>query len=216
MAVAASGSAATRAAPAMRPSSSTACSDGSTSKSSSRAPSNPTSRTRLVASTPQPAVPGSSGRTCASSAASSSTTSTRRSASHARYSAARSPRSDGIAAPSTPSARRNRLKISPGSSGCRPAPRRLAYSWPSGNRDRSRWATCTARVVLPTPAFPATADTTTAGGVPLGAALASSSRTSATCSARPVKSTRSGGSWQSAPLAGRRAKAGGNPASSAR
>ena len=36
------------------------------------------------------------------------------------------------------------------------------YSCPSGNRCRTRWAQCTAKAVLPTPAVPDTAEITTA------------------------------------------------------
>ncbi len=133
--------------------------------------------------------------TCASLAALSNTTSTRRSASRLRYSSARSSEPSGMAASSTPSARSKRPSASSGSAGLASAPRRLMNSCPSGNRARTRWATCTARVVLPTPPPPMTAITSIAvdRAAPSGAP-ANRTPSRPTASSRPVKSALSAGS----------------------
>src|SRR6185295_776151 len=83
----------------------------------------------------------------------------------------------GIPSAGTPSAARNPCIAAPGSSAC-PAgskPRRLTYSWPSGNRAATRCAQCTASAVLPTPAVPDTAVMTAAGGAEDAAAPAGGS-----------------------------------------
>ena len=77
-----------------------------------------------------------------------------------------------------------------GSTGSKP--RRLTYSCPSGNRWATRWAQCTARVVLPTPAVPASAQMVGAVSCsPEPSRMASSRRSSY---ALPANPRRSGGS----------------------
>ena len=104
------GSAATRSGPSRAASSRTPSSAPSGPSRSGRAPSaaaSPASDDRLVTTTRHPALPGSSGRTCAASRALSSTISTRRPASTLRYNPHRACASAGICPAGTPSATRN-------------------------------------------------------------------------------------------------------------
>ncbi len=97
-------------------------------------------------------------------------------------------------ASAVPSARRKEPSTVSGSAGLGPAPWRSTYSWPSGKAGRARWATCTARVVLPTPPMPARAET--AITLPSASdAEDSTSVSSETKDERPVKSGTEAGSW---------------------
>ncbi len=193
---AASRSERTRSSPTIFVKSASASSGDITSRSTRCAPARPVIRTRDVTSAAQPAVPGSSGRTCAASRALSSSTSTRRPSSTERYSAARSSRESGIAESGVPRARRKEPRTVSGSAARaglrRPGGRRRAGR--PGKASRAVCATCTARVVLPTPPMPARADTAiTCPWPPVADARTSpSSRTNA---ARPVKSGTVAGSW---------------------
>ena len=128
----ASGSAAARSSPTTLTNSFSASSSSSTLRSTSRVLARSGIRLRVVTSTADDAVPGSSGRTWAASRALSSTTSIRRPASVVRYLAARSASSTGMSRPSTPRSRRNRASTSPGGTGFGVAPSRSTYSCPSG------------------------------------------------------------------------------------
>jgi len=86
------------------------------------------------------------------------------------------------------------------------APSRSTYSWPSGNRRRTRCAACTAREVLPSPPAPATTAMRTAPGSPLPPGPDSRAHRCFTCSPRPVKSAMSAGSCAGAGAARRAAR----------
>jgi hypothetical protein len=86
-----------------------------------------------------------------------------------------------------------------------PAPRRSAYSWPSGYWAASRCAACVATVVLPTPGSP---EMTHTGDVVTD--RPGESQIWESTSPRPTKSGTSGGSCRgipAAPAAGGRASA---------
>ncbi|OLB76526.1 MAG: hypothetical protein AUI14_18545 [Actinobacteria bacterium 13_2_20CM_2_71_6] len=126
-AVAASGSAATRAPISVDSRSSASCA-GSRGSSMRRAPcraTRPARLSRLVTRARQDGDPGSSGRTTSAEGALSSSTSICRSASRLRYRALRSASSYGTSTASTPSARRKPASTSAGSvGGSGPKPRR--------------------------------------------------------------------------------------------
>jgi hypothetical protein len=158
-----------RAGPSRRTSSSRASLVVSRSTVSGMAPSRAirsVSRLRLVISTMQPAAPGSKGRTCSGSRALSKTIRMRLSASTLRYKPIWAPRSAGMRPAGTCSASRNLRTAVAACMGAQDGsnPRRSTYSCPSGKRARTRCAQCTASVVLPTPAVPATAEITTDAG----------------------------------------------------
>ena len=120
----ASGSAAARSSPTTLVNRVSASSSSSTLRSTSRVLARSGIRLRVVTSTAQDAVPGSSGLTWAASRALSSTISIRRPARTVRYRAARSSSSTGMSRPSTPRSRRNLASTSAGGSGCGVAPSR--------------------------------------------------------------------------------------------
>ena len=144
----ASGSAFSRSAPTILSSRARASAVSSTSRSTRRPPTRSGIRFRLVTSTPQDTLPGTSGRAWAASRASSSTMRTRRPASRVRYSPARSSSLAGTWSPSTPSWRRNRASTSAGAAGwslARPAGRRTAARRENGlaagvRRARRGWS----------------------------------------------------------------------------
>ena len=150
-------------------------------------------RARLVTRTRLPAAPGSSGRTWALPIASSMTMSTRRPATRARQRVARASRPGGICRASTPTASSRLASAFAGSTrrcsrACPASDRKIC---PSGNRDASLWAACTAKAVLPTPAIPLIPQTATASPDAAASAAASRSRNSAS---RPVNEFVSRGS----------------------
>ncbi len=123
--------------------------------------SRPVSMRRLVTSTSARPVPGSNGRTWASSRALSRTSRHLRSASTCRY------RAGWAGAPAlarsrsgTPSALSTPTISSAGAGGVSSVPRRSTTSCPSGKRSASRRAARRARLVLPVPGAPETATTT--------------------------------------------------------
>jgi len=182
-----SGSALIRSLPMILPRRARASSGLRTSRATRRIESSPPSGARLVIKTAQSELPGSSGRTCASFTALSRTNRTRRELNLARYIRDRPSRSSGIICGSTPNARRNSSRTLLGSRGWLLTPLRSTKSWPSGKRCRSRWATWTAKAVLPTPPFPEIAEMTMADGSPLRSRL-SSARSCPNSSPCPVKS----------------------------
>src|SRR5215472_14840996 len=122
------------------------------------APSRSGIRPRLVTTTAEPAVPGSSGATWAAALAPSARTSTRLPASSDRYSASRSNLVTGRRSAGRPSPRSSSPSTACGSRG-RPPSSKHAYSWPSGNREHAICAACTASAVLPVPSMPVTTAT---------------------------------------------------------
>ena len=196
--VAASASALARS-PSLPASSSRASVPVSTSSGSSRAPSvaaSPGSRARLVTSTRQDGLPGSSGRTWAASRALSRMTSTRLPASTLRYSAACASTLSGICSSVTPNAPRNQRSASAGATGVPDGskPRRFTYSCPSGNSAADWCAQCTASAVLPAPAVPPMTSTRTASSGEPAACI--QARSSASCAVRPAKCATPAGSWR--------------------
>ena len=152
------------------------------------------SRRRLVTSTRLPAVPGSSGRTCSWLAASSSSSRTFLPATTSRQRAARASSPGGICSAATPAVSSRLASASAGPTGR--CPRVWACSgrknWPSAKSPASRWAACTAKVVLPIPAIPSIAWMPT---TPPSAARLSIAPNSWVSSAwRPVKAAVSRGS----------------------
>ena len=117
------------------------------------APSMSASLDRLVTSTAEPAVLGSSGRTWAALLAPSASTSTFRSASTDRYIASRSNRLTGISPAGTPRPRSNSPSTTCGSRASPPSSSQ-AHSCPSGNLALARCAACTASSVFPAPGMP--------------------------------------------------------------
>ncbi len=141
----------------------TASSTGRMSRNTGLEPGSSASRRRLVAKTSAAGAVGRSGLIWPAVAASSSTTTARRVASRSAHWANSSSLSSGMVAAGTPSRRSRAVATAEGVSGRRLtmwAPR-LRWAYPSGNRCRIRWAACSARVVLPTPAMPRIAETVT-------------------------------------------------------
>ncbi len=147
----------------------------------------PASWRRLVTTTMHGELPGSSGRTCASSLALSRMISTWRPASRLRYRAACASGLAGMRSAGMPNASRKPLIASGGATGVPDGskPRRSTYSCPSGKRSAARCAQCTASAVLPTPAVPLI---DAICGVPAALSTESSSPSRAfSSSARPTK-----------------------------
>ena len=190
IAATAADSAAARSAPSRLTTSSAASCASSTSSGTGRAPSttSPVSCDRLVTSTMQPGLPGSSGRTWSASCALSRSSSIRLPSSSVRSSALCASRADGTFMADTPSASKNHCSAVPGCIGALAGsnPRRFTYSWPSGKSGPTCRANRIARVVLPTPAVPViSAIEEACGTLPVAADAPGSSACSQSSSTRP-------------------------------
>ncbi len=141
--------------------------------------------------TPHRALPGIRSRSCSASRASSSTSRTRRSSSIERKRSRRSSRPSGTTCEGTPMDSRNPARTADGSAGTLAAPRRSAYSWPSGKAYFTWWAACRASAVLPTPATP---EMPTAAGAVRAGSVSAAHRWD-TSASLPTNPTSSDGSW---------------------
>ena len=170
-----------------------ASSTGRVSRLITAASSSAVSRRRLVTSTRLPAVPGSSGRTCSCPAASSSSSRIFLPAAKSRHRPARASSPGGICWAPTPAVSSKLASASAGSTGRWPAVWACSgkKNCPSGKLPVSRWAACTAKVVLPIPAIPSIAQTPTTP--PAAATMARVPISCASSAWRPVKAAISRG-----------------------
>ena len=190
----AAGSAASLSAPSRPASRSRASAWGRRPSLIGQAPSivtSPASWRRLVTTTRQPGPPGSSGRIWSASRTLSSSTSIRLPANRLRYKPAWASCPAGICPAGRPRASSMPRIASAAFTGRLEGsnPRRLTYSWPSGNRLATWCAQCTAMAVLPIPAIPPIVMISTGPG---GAPASPSSPVSRSSSARRPAKCRTG------------------------